>query len=97
MKILNSSRVSAFGGLNFVLDEFERLGIGDSINNSMPVLPNQSQYSWKISLRKLYGKENFWDLTSSGTDLYTWGSDARGYSFCSYTDWFLNPQYVNAP
>jgi len=62
MKILNSSRVSAFGGLNFVLDEFERLGIGESINNSMPVLPNQSQYSWKDIFY------SFWSLFFCGGD-----------------------------
>ena len=40
-----------------------------------------------VTLRALYGKENFWDFTSSGTDLYTRGHDARGLSFCNYTGW----------
>ena len=47
MKILNSSFVSPFGGLNFVLEEFESLNIGALINKSLPDLAIQSKYSWK--------------------------------------------------
>lgn len=47
MKILNSAPVSPFGGLNFVLEELARLKIDRLINQSLPKLSAQSQYSWK--------------------------------------------------
>lgn len=47
MKILNSSFVSPFGGLNFVLEELESKKIGDLLSNSLPTLPSQSKYSWR--------------------------------------------------
>ena len=37
-----------------------------------------------IFLRVWYGKENQWDLTESGTDLYTRGLDNRSAGFCTY-------------
>jgi len=37
-----------------------------------------------VSLRAWYGKENSWDLTEAGTDLYTWGLDNRSQGFCTY-------------
>ncbi|MDA3893760.1 MAG: RagB/SusD family nutrient uptake outer membrane protein [Salinivirgaceae bacterium] len=40
-----------------------------------------------IGLRVWYGKENQWDLTESGTDLYTRGLDNRSGGFCTYSGW----------
>ena len=40
-----------------------------------------------VTLRAFYGKENFWDFTSSGTDIYTYGADSRGLTFCNYSGW----------
>ncbi|MBN1463185.1 MAG: hypothetical protein JW922_05845, partial [Paludibacteraceae bacterium] len=37
-----------------------------------------------VSLRAWYGKENGWDLTESGTDIYTRGLDARVAGFSTY-------------
>lgn len=37
------------------------------------------------SLRAWYGKENGWDLTEAGTDLYTYGLDNRSIGFCIYS------------
>lgn len=37
-----------------------------------------------VSLRAYYGKENAWDLTVAGTDIYTWGLDNRSQGFCTY-------------
>ncbi|MBR9919372.1 MAG: RagB/SusD family nutrient uptake outer membrane protein [Bacteroidetes bacterium] len=37
-----------------------------------------------VTLRAWYGKENGWDLTEAGTDLYTWGLDNRSRGFCTY-------------
>lgn len=47
MKILNSPAISPFGGLNFVLKEFENRGFDDLISKSLPSLAGQSLYSWK--------------------------------------------------
>lgn len=38
-----------------------------------------------VSLRAWYGKENAWDLTEAGTDLYTNGLDNRSIGFCIYS------------
>ena len=46
MIVLNSSPVSAFGGLNYVIKEAIDLGIDKLLNNSLPVLPKQSKYKW---------------------------------------------------
>ncbi len=45
MKVVKSSGISPFGGLNFVLNEFERLQIRDLVNKELPQLPKQSRYS----------------------------------------------------
>lgn len=62
MKIVNSVSVSSFGGLNFVLDEFERIGLGRFINSELPELPPQSIYSWKDVMY------SFWSLFFCGGD-----------------------------
>lgn len=46
MKVLNSSPVSAFGGLNFVIKEAIDLKINSLLNNNLPVLPKQSKFNW---------------------------------------------------
>ena len=40
-----------------------------------------------VTLRALYGKENYWDMTVVGTDLYTAGSDIRDDSWAYYRGW----------
>jgi hypothetical protein len=47
MKIIKSESITPFGGLNFVFDEFEKIGLGSFINKELPNLPAQSEYSWK--------------------------------------------------
>lgn len=47
MKVIKSEAITPFGGLNFVFDEFEKIGLGDFINKELPNLPTQSKYSWK--------------------------------------------------
>jgi starch-binding outer membrane protein, SusD/RagB family len=37
-----------------------------------------------VTLRAFYGKENGWDFTEAGTDLYTYGADNRSIGFCTY-------------
>jgi hypothetical protein len=46
MKVVNSSPVSSFGGLNFVIKEAINLKINNLINDSLPTLANQSKYNW---------------------------------------------------
>jgi hypothetical protein len=62
MKILNSSQVSAFGGLNFVLEELDRQGIGQILNDSLPVLSSQSRFDWRDLLYC------FWSIYFCGGD-----------------------------
>lgn len=46
MKILNSSPVSPFGGLNYVIKEVFDLKIDKLLNDNLPPLPKQAKYSW---------------------------------------------------
>ncbi|OEJ99356.1 hypothetical protein A8C32_09350 [Flavivirga aquatica] len=62
MKILNSTHISPFGGLNFVLEEFENKKIGDLLKEYLPLLPNQCKYSWKDLLF------SFWSIYFCGGD-----------------------------
>ena len=62
MKIINSSDISPFGGLNFVLKEFESLHLGKFLNENLPCLPVQSKYQWKDILY------SFWSIYFCGGD-----------------------------
>jgi hypothetical protein len=62
MKVLNSSHISPFGGLNFVIKELDRLKIGHLLNQQLPQLPNQVKYDW----RDLF--YSFWSVIFCGGD-----------------------------
>ncbi len=62
MKILKSSHISPFGGLNFVLHEFNRLKIDTILSGNLPKLAKQSKYSWKDILY------SFWSVYFCGGD-----------------------------
>lgn len=62
MKVLKSHHISPFGGLNFVLKEFDVLGVGRYLNESLGVLPNQAKYDW----RDLF--YSFWSVFFCGGD-----------------------------
>lgn len=62
MKTLNSSSISPFGGLNFVLKELEDQKIGNLLNQSLPTLAAQSKYSWKDILY------SYWSILFCGGD-----------------------------
>jgi hypothetical protein len=62
MKILNSSHISPFGGLNFVLNEFNALKIDKVLVDYLPLLPKQTKYSWKDILY------SFWSIYFCGGD-----------------------------
>jgi hypothetical protein len=46
MKIANSSTVTSFGGLNFVIKEAINLKINKLINSNLPTMAIQSKYTW---------------------------------------------------
>jgi len=62
MKILNSSQVSSFGGLNYVLEAFNKLGIDKLLNEKLPELPKQCKYNWQDILY------SFWSVFFCGGD-----------------------------
>lgn len=62
MKVVKSSNISPFGGLNFVLNEFEKLGIRELVNKELPSLPKQSRYSWYDLLA------SYWSVFFCGGD-----------------------------
>jgi len=47
MKILQSSSLSPFGGLNFVLKEFDNLKVDQLLGAALPDLASNSYYKWK--------------------------------------------------
>src|SRR6056297_3442951 len=47
MKIQKSAEIGAFGGMNFVFDFLESNNLGTLLNQELPYLKTQSQYSWK--------------------------------------------------
>lgn len=46
MKVINSKHLSAYGGINFVLEHFNSLNLKEILSESLPKLPAQSQYQW---------------------------------------------------
>ena len=60
MKILKSAPISPFGGLNFVLKEFNKLKIDWLIEDNMPKLSSNSKYKWKDILY------SFWSIFFCG-------------------------------
>ena len=55
MKVLKSTRISPFGGLNFVIEQLDQLGIGDLLKKELPELSPQCKYSWKDLLYSFWG------------------------------------------
>jgi hypothetical protein len=47
MKVQKSSNLNPFGGLNFVMEELDRQKIGALLNQELPAIGKQSQYSWR--------------------------------------------------
>jgi len=57
MKVLTSTKINAFGGLNFIHHELEKINLGDFLYSELPLLSKQSLYSWKdifYSLLSIY-------------------------------------------
>ena len=47
MAIIHSNHISSSGGINFVLKEFNNLGIDSILSSNLPQLPAQSKFEWK--------------------------------------------------
>lgn len=62
MKVLKSEKVSPFGGLNFVLEEFDKLNLATDLASFLPPLAIQSQYNWRDILY------SFWSIFFCGGD-----------------------------
>ena len=54
MKVQKSDTISAFGGINFIFEDFNSLGLDKLFINELPQLPAQSNYSWKDIIYSLY-------------------------------------------
>ncbi len=84
MKILKSSHISPFGGLNFVLQEFENQNIGKLLREDLPKLPAQCKYSWKDLLY------SFWSIYFCGCDCI---EDLAG----NFYDHLKDNRFLNVP
>lgn len=62
MKVLKSSHINPFGGLNFVLEEFDKLKLGKLLSDNLPSLAAQTKYKWKDLLY------SFWSIYFCGGD-----------------------------
>jgi hypothetical protein len=60
MKIVNSSPITPFGGINFVIKEAIDLNINNLINSNMVDLAKQSQYTW-FDIIMSYWSGNDWE------------------------------------
>jgi len=47
MKVVTSSQINAFGGLNFIHQALHQFNIADLLDRNLPSLARQSKYSWK--------------------------------------------------
>ena len=84
MKIVNSSKITPFGGLNFVLSEFEENKIGHLIEQHLPTLASQCKYSWKDLFY------SFWSVLFCGGDC----AEDLAVNFKSF---FGNNPYMQLP
>ena len=84
MKILNSSGISSFGGINFVLEEFVNLGLDKLLTAYLPELPSQSQYSCK-------------DILFTYWSIILCGGDCAEYVSCNLRDSFSKNPFLKVP
>jgi Transposase DDE domain. len=84
MKIQQSSHLSPFGGLNFILEEFEKLRIDQLLTSNLPKLASNSHYSWKDLIF------SFWSVYfCGGSCIEDLGENFRGF--------LRDSPYVKAP
>lgn len=74
MKIQQSSHLSPFGGLNLVLEEFEKLKIDQLLTTSLPKLSPNCYYTWKDLIF------SFWSVYfCGGSCIEDLGENFRGF------------------
>ena len=84
MKVLNSSPVSSFGGLNFVIKEAIDLKINSLLNKHLPALPKQSQYNW-------------FDILMSYWSVFFCGGDCAEDLSINLKEGLQNNPFINIP
>jgi len=84
MKVQKSKAISAFGGINFVFDFFNKNKINSLIENTLPRLANQSQYSWI-------------DVINTLTSIYLCGGDCIEDIHTHLKDHFADNPFVRMP
>ena len=84
MKLLKSSSLSSFGGLNFVIKEALDLKIKSLLNSSLPALPKQSKYSW-------------FDIFMSYWSVFFCGGDCAEDLSINLKKGFKDNPFVNVP
>lgn len=62
MKLQKSTNLNPFGGLNFVIEELDKQKIGSILNQDLPALGKQSQYTWRDLLY------SYWSVFFCGGD-----------------------------
>ncbi len=62
MKVIKSKNISAFGGINFVIEEFDKQGLGRLVKEKLPALGSQSRYDWRDILY------SYWSVFFCGGD-----------------------------
>jgi len=62
MKVINSNHINPFGGINFVFDSFDKLGIDKLVEQHLPQLPTWCIYNWKDIFY------SFWSIYFCGGD-----------------------------
>ena len=84
MKVLNSSPVSSFGGLNFVIKEAIDLKINSLLNKHLPALPKQTQYNW-------------FDILMSYWSVFFCGGDCAEDLSINLKEGLQNNPFINIP
>jgi hypothetical protein len=84
MKILNSSAISPFGGLNFVIKEAIDLNINKLFEDNLPKLPKQCKYNW-------------FDIIMSYWSVFYCGGDCAEDLAVNLKDGFSNNPLINVP
>jgi gliding motility-associated-like protein len=62
MKVQKCSGITSFGGINFVLEELDALGVGSLLDDHLSTFGKQSKYQWKDILY------SFWSVLLCGGD-----------------------------
>lgn len=84
MKVLNSKPISAFGGMNFVLEYLKSRSISEVFSDNLPQLSEQSKYTWN-------------DIVGSLLSIYICGGDCIEDLQTHLKDHFANNPFISLP